>query len=281
MPARFAKSVSGSRLASFSLQMNQTDEPMEATTESAEFEHATGVTVEAVELVTESTIHRTADAFAESVDSHVTFITGRREIPETSVFEHERAEAVGVAETGFRNGRTAALRARPGEDPDPNASIETAAFDAEANARQYSGHVPGVIYGRADREILWHCYEKGVSAGIRSVRRTPFGSDGPIVYDTASRSFDVRELLAERLRIESRTDGRRAYDVALPMSFVEELRPMAGDVRVASQFVWSYSGGTCGPLPYTEKGVSLLRAYNEKRGTRYEAPERVVRFVEA
>lgn len=253
---------------------------MEATTESTEFEHATGVTAEAVDAVTESAIHRSADAFAEAVDSYVSSTTDRRAIPETSVFEHERAEAIDVAEVGFRNGRTAALRARPGADPGAD-SIEGAAHEIEINARQYAGHVPSVIHGHAGREILWHCYERSVSAGIRSVRRAPFGEDGPVVYDTLSRGFDVESLLAERLRIEPRTDGRRAYDVALPMSFVEELRPMAGDIRVASQFVWSYSGGTCGPLPYTEKGVSLLRAYNEKRGTRYEAPERVVRFVEA
>lgn len=254
---------------------------MEATAEQSDSRHAAHVTAEAVDAVAESTIHRTADAFAESVDSFASSIVDRRAIEETPDFADGRAEALHVSQTGFRNGRTAALRARPGEDPGAD-SIEAAALECEINARQYTGHVPHVIYGRADRDSLWQCYERSVTAGIRSVRRTPFGDGGPTVYDTADRGFDLESILSERLQIEPRSGGGRAYDTVLPMGFVEKFRPMAGDVRVASQFVWSYADGAIGaPLPYTDKGVSLLRAYNAEQGTRFDAPDRVVRFVEA
>ena len=255
---------------------------MEATAEQTEFESATHVTAEAVDAVAESAIHRSGREFAEDVDFFVSSIVDRRAIIETPVFEDGRAEALEVATVGFRNGRTAALRARPGEDPGAD-SIEGAAHEAELNARQYTGHVPHVIQGHADRESLWHCYERSVTAGIDSVRRAPFGEDGPTAYDTADRGFDVEALLSERLQIEPKMNGRRTYDTTLPMGFIESLRPMSGDVRVASQFVWSYAdGGAMGtPFPYTDKGVSLLQAWNEKYGSRYSPPERVANLVSA
>jgi hypothetical protein len=256
---------------------------MEATVEKprSQFksERAAEVAAEAVDAVAESTIHRTADAFARGVDFFVSSIVDRRAIPETVVFADGRAEAIDVAEVGFRNGRTAGLRARPGTGAGPD-TIEGAAMDVETNARQYDGHVPDEIYGRADRGGLRACYERSVRAGVRSVRRTPFGEDGPTAYDTPDRGFNVDELLRDRLRIQPELDGRRAYDAAVPASFVESVRALAlEDTHVASHFVYSYASGSGVPLPYTVTGVELMRAHSAKFGTRYEEPDRVARLV--
>jgi len=241
---------------------------------------------EATGAVLESAVHRSAAGFTGSVEACTEGIASRRaELePESNKFYGASAEAIAVAETGFRNGRTAALRARPGEDPGAE-TIEGAAHGIEANARQYTGHVPDVVY-HGDAELcsvehLWDVYERSVSAGIRSIRRAPFGEDGPVAYDTADRGFNIDELLRDRLQVQPRSDGRRAYDAAVPAAFVESVRELAPEgVHVASHFVYSYAGGSMGvPLPYTVMGVELLRALGSANGTHYDEPERVVNLV--
>jgi hypothetical protein len=241
---------------------------------------AAAITAEAIDAVTNATIHRSPGMFAGTVDEAMLHIAERRGTGGTEGFDNGRGAATHVVEVGFHNGRTAALRARPGEDPGAE-TIEGAAHEAEMNARQYSGHVPGVIQGRASGENLWDCYERSVSAGIRSVRRTPFGDNGPTAYDTPDGGFSIDAYLAERLQIEPRSGGHRAYDAAVPAGFVESVRELAlSDTHVASHFVYSYAHGAMGvPFPYTVMGVELLRAHNAKFGTRWEEPDRVANLM--
>lgn len=247
-------------------------------TERDRYEHATGIIAGAAEAIESERAVRSAGSFVETVDTYADGTEERRcTDPGAPAYADGRSDALGVAETAFRHGRSAALVSRPGDDPNDGATIESAAFSAELNARQYSGHVPALIYGRADREALWEVYELGVSAGIRSVRRTPFGEGGPTAYDTESGRFNVRDLLRDRLRIEPTANGRRAYDGAIPRRFAEKLRPFAsGDTNPAFHFVYSYASGSLGvPFPFTATGVKLLRAYNREHGSSYEPPERV------
>lgn len=247
--------------------------------ERVRYEHATGIVAESVDAVVESTVHRSPESFVESVACSADGTEERRcTDPDAPAYADGRSDALDVAETAFHNGRAAALVSRPGDDPEPDATVGSAAFGAELNARQYSGHVPRLIYGRADRESLWHVYERSVTAGIDSVRHEPFGDGGPTAYETESGRFDVEALLSDRLQIEPTANGRPAWDGAVPRGFAETLRAFAPDgVNPAFHFVWSYGDdGALGvPFPFTLTGVELLRAFNAEHGSSYEPPERV------
>jgi len=71
--------------------------------------------------------------------------------------------------------------------------------------------------------------------------------------------------------------GIVVFDTALPQGFFDELTSVTPS-HPLGHFVWSYDDSTLlgAPRPLTQKGVEILKAYNERFGTQYDTNVRVI-----